>query len=318
VSNKVLVVYNTCGIKRDNTDWYIECIESILNQNMANEDYRVVWSACLNSRACVDKVYSHFRDKISYCFHSEPYTVNITFNKAVKDDVASFGEFDSYLYVDSGCTFGDQDFFLEKMYQTFKSGQYSMVTAQSDTDEALNVLGEQFVYQSPEVQICDNDYIIPIGKAVNVHAHLYSNEIFKKFDEKLCPDIFAAFCTESTFSYVCAATNGQWVIMKDYQLTHKASIDGASSGFSHYSNEHGNTWNNLLFGRDARDFIKDPVAQQSGLGYEECNSVMNHDPAMYESGFCKNPEQLADQVKKHFYSNNTELNYEEIKSLFVK
>ena len=30
---KMLVVYNTCGLRGDNTSWYIECLESIVNQN---------------------------------------------------------------------------------------------------------------------------------------------------------------------------------------------------------------------------------------------------------------------------------------------
>ena len=32
-NRKMLVVYNTCGIKKDNTEWYIKCINSLLNDN---------------------------------------------------------------------------------------------------------------------------------------------------------------------------------------------------------------------------------------------------------------------------------------------
>ena len=35
--NKLLTVFNTCGIKKDNTDWYIKSIESILAQDFTDQ-----------------------------------------------------------------------------------------------------------------------------------------------------------------------------------------------------------------------------------------------------------------------------------------
>ena len=96
---KLLVVYNTCGIKCDNTDWYIKCINSLLEQDF--DDYRVVLSSCMNGPECFKRVYDTFGNKISYCYHAEPHTVNITFNKTVQECVNRFGEFEGYLYVDS-------------------------------------------------------------------------------------------------------------------------------------------------------------------------------------------------------------------------
>ena len=43
-----------------------------------------------------------------------------------------------------------------------------------------------------------------------------------------------------------------------------------------------NTWNNLLYERDALDFINDPEAYYAGLGYEECNDIMNHNSKSYD------------------------------------
>ena len=65
--NKLLTVFNTCGIKKDNTEWYIKSIESILAQDFT--DQRVVLSSCMNSMQSFKDVYSHFRDKISYCYY---------------------------------------------------------------------------------------------------------------------------------------------------------------------------------------------------------------------------------------------------------
>ena len=55
---KILLVYNTCGIKRDNTEWYKECISSFLEQDF--EGIHVVISSCMNSMNCFKELYSHF------------------------------------------------------------------------------------------------------------------------------------------------------------------------------------------------------------------------------------------------------------------
>lgn len=315
MKNKMLVVYNTCGIKKDNTEWYKECIRSILNQKF--DGYRVVLSSCLNSPDCIRELMETFKDSISYCLHSQLNTVNITFNKAVRDCVNKYGEFETYLYVDSGCSFGEQDYFIEKLYDSYKAGSYGMITCQSDTDEALHVLDDRFTYQTSDVQIKNEDYIIPIGKSINIHTHLYSNDIYQKYEGILCPDVFSAFCTESVLGFVCASAGKKWAIMKDYQVHHRPSIDGASAGFSHNSIRHQNTWNNLLFNRDANDFIKDKEAYEVGLGYEECNNIMNHNPEAYESdGTARHPEELMTKIKKYFYLSKEELNYDKLKSVF--
>ena len=316
MKNKMLVVYNTCGLKKDNTEWYIKCIGSILNQKF--DGFHVVLSSCLNSPQCIKQLIEAFGKTISYSLHSQKNTVNITFNKAVKDCVKEFGEFETYLYVDSGCSFEEQDSFLEKLYQTYKSGDYGMVASQSDTDEALQVLDDKFVYQTNEIQIKNEDYTIPIGKAINVHVNLYSNKIYKRYGA-LCPDVFAAFCSESVFNFVCASVEAKWVIMKDRQVHHRPSIDGASAGFSHNSTKFGNHWNNLLFERDATEFINDKDAFEIGLGYEECNNIMNHNPEAYdENGKAKYPKQLSEKVNQYFYLKPEELNYDSLESVFVK
>ena len=81
----MLVVYNTCGIRGDNTDHYIKCLNTILDQDF--KDFKVVLSSCKNSPECIKKIYSVFGDRISYCLTPEHHTVNITFNNAVRKSV---------------------------------------------------------------------------------------------------------------------------------------------------------------------------------------------------------------------------------------
>tara|TARA_Y100001938_G_scaffold149940_1_gene238811 strand:- start:9995 stop:10945 length:951 start_codon:yes stop_codon:yes gene_type:complete len=315
MQNKVLLVYNTCGIRRDNTEHYIKCIRTFLNQNF--DGFRVVLSSCKNSPECIKKILETFGNQISYCLTPELHTVNITFNKACQESVRHLGEFESYMYVDSGCWFEDDDI-LAKSYECLKSGPNGIVALQVDTDEALDILDPKFKHTTDKMQITGDDYIIPIGKSINQHTHLFSKEIFKNCNNKIEPDVFAAHCSESVFNYIAAASSQRWVIMADRQIRHHTSIDGASAGFSHHSHKHSNTWNNLLYGRDALAFINDKEAYECGVGYEECNKIMPHNPDAYdENGFAKNSSRLLEKVNEYFFLNEDELCYDKIKCKFI-
>ena len=315
MNNKVLLVYNTCGLRGDNTEHYIKCIKTFLEQDF--KDFKIILSSCKNSPECIKQLFSTFGNKISYCLTPELHTVNITFNNAVQKAVSEFGEFESYMYVDSGCWFEKKDI-ITKTYKCLKSGPVGIVAVQVDNDEALDVLDPKFKHSTDEIQIKGKDYVIPIGKSINQHVHLFSKEIFRNCNHKIEPDVFAAHCSESVFNYIAAASGQRWVIMADEQVNHHRSIDGASSGFSHHSHEHGNTWNNLLYNRDANDFINDKEAFEVGVGYEECNNIMNHNPDAYdENGFAKHPQRLLEKVNQYFFLNDDELDYEKIKCKFI-
>jgi hypothetical protein len=313
--NKLLLVYNTCGIRRDNTEHYIKCLKTFINQDF--KGFRIVLSSCKNSTECIKEIYSTFGDKISYCLTPELHTVNITFNKSAQECTTEFGYFESYMYVDSGCWFDDGDI-LKKAYECLKSGPVGIVAVQVDSDEALNILDPKLKHTTDKIQITDEDYVIPIGKSINQHVHLFSKEIFKNCNNKIEPDVFAAHCSESVFNYIAAASSQRWVIMADRQIHHHTSIDGASAGYSHHSNKFQNTWNNLLYNRDASDFIKDPEAYKYGVGYEECNNIMPHNPEAYnEDGFVRNPEKLLEKVNQYFFLDDKELNYDTIVCKFI-
>jgi hypothetical protein len=313
-NKKLLVVYNTCGIKRDNTDWYIECINSLLNQDF--DDYRVVLSSCLNSPKCFKKIYDTFGDKISYCYHSEPHTVKTTFKKTVQECVKEFGNFEVYLYVDSG-VIADHPDVIKKAYDLYKSGPYAFVSVQVDTDTGFDQIGLQHEASDP-AQVKNKDMVIPVGSACNLHSQIFSHEAYEAYNQKLMPDVFKAYCTESTFSFLCAALKKKWVILKDVVVSHKKGVDGASASVPHWSPVHKNPWNNLFCNRNALDFINDPEAIEAGLGYEECNKIMLHDPAKYDdNGYSKNPQKLVEMINKYFFLTKQELNYDKIKCKFI-
>lgn len=314
--NKMLLVYNTCGINGDNTSWYIKCIESFLNQNF--EGFRIVLSSCLNSKECIQELANHFKNKISYCYYDERHTVNITFNKTVQESIKKYGNFEYYVYIDSGCTFGNNKDVLREAYDNIKNSDYAMLSLQVTTDEALQAIDPKYLYETNEVQIKDENLVIPLGKACNAHVIFHSSEILKNYNNKLWPDVFAAYCTESTFTFVCAAIKKRWAILKDIKVEHMKALDGPSSSVSHVSKKFKNPWNNLLYERDALEFINDSEAVDCGLGYEECNNIMNHKKEAYdENDFPIKSKELIKKINKYFFLNNNELDYEKISCRFI-
>ena len=339
---KILLVYNTCGIKRDNTEWYKECIQSFLKQDF--EGLHIVVSSCMNSINCFKELYATFKDKISYCLYPERYVVQTTFNKTVIEMVKRHGEFEGYMYIDSGVTFDDQKNVIKEAYDRLKTDKYAIVTVQTDTDAAFNDLsggyvGDEMIEDSPhafsewakkrggfayetkfgDIQIRDNDFIVPPGASANLHANIYSNELWKEYNEKILADIFKAYCLESTFIWMTKGISKNWVIIKDLQVRHVKALDVPCAGFNTHSTQTGNYWDNLFGERSALEWMKDPEAQRAGLGYHNHPNVplearMQYDLDAYdEDNNAKYPHELAKIMKKYFFLTKEELDYDKIK-----
>lgn len=310
---KILSVYNICGIKNEDVSWYTRCIKNIIDQQDSED--KVIISSCINSDRCVNSLKETFGSSIDICRFFDPYTVNITFNKSVQEAVKKYGEFDGYFYIDSGVLINNINYVMSETKNRLKTNKYAMIALQTDTDTGYESIGFKQDCNSP--QIIDADFVIPIGKACNLHAQIFDQSIYKKFDNRIIPDIFRAYCTESTFSFLCSAVQKDWIIVKDILLHHNKGVDGASIGHSHFSKIYHNPWNNLLYNRNALDFINDPIAKNIGLGYEECNHIMNHDPNAYIENYSKFPEKLTEQILKYFYTNTNELDYAKINNQYI-
>lgn len=300
-----LVVFNTCGIRVNNTFQYIKSIQSILNSN-CDHNFKLVISSCLNSEDCRNTLKQHFGDKIEIVCTDLPLTVNITFNKTCIRMIEKYGQFKGYLYIDSGVDFVNSPNALNNAFCSFLKNDYGILSIQTNDDHGIeNSKGASF-------PVRDKDYIIPLGGSVNGHVDLFSNDIFLKYG-KLWPDVFAAYCTESTFTFLASSVNKRWAILKDEIVNHIKSIDGPSLSSPHFSLVNKTPWNNLLFGRNALDFINDSECIESGLGYEECNKVMLHNKDSYDlQGNCKNKDKLIAVIKKYFYLNEKEIDYSKI------
>lgn len=314
---KTLLVYNMCGLGREpRIDTYIRALNSFLQQDF--NDYRVLISACKSNTDLIKSLdLDHFQDKISYIYHHDIYTVNATFNKAVQEYVRARGPAESYVFVDSGCSFYNPKTnvldrsILKNTYETFKKYNNSIISLQCSSDEALQAVDPKYKYEDPDVQIVGADELIPLGASINCHVAMFSHEMYEAYNNKIIPDVFKAHCTESTFGYLAAAVGSKWYVMKDQQAEHIKAMEGPSAGFEHYSTLHGNTWNNLLYGRNALQFIRDPDFINSGIGYEESNNILPHNKAAYdENGMPLDPEGMKKLINKYFFLTKQELDYD--------
>tara|TARA_R110000824_G_scaffold285090_2_gene473252 strand:+ start:57 stop:992 length:936 start_codon:yes stop_codon:yes gene_type:complete len=311
MKNKLLVVYNTCGFSgRENVDWYIDCINNLLSQDF--EDFKLVISSCGNRMPTIKKLVATFKDKVSYNFINDRITVNQSFNHTVKKSVEEFGEFEGYLYVDSGINVRDNKNVLSEAYKLFKSSNYGMVTMQASNDNGF----KQWI--NVDGYVTGKNFEIPIGRACNLHTQIFSNDIFKAFDNKIIPDIFVAYCTESVFSFLAAAAKQKWVIMKDVVLEHLKSLDGATCGFNH-TGPKGDNKNNLFADLDIYEICKDPEAWESGFGYEEMQGVFLHDPKKYnEDGEVQDPERLKEFIRTRMFLTKEQFDYNKVVHKFIK
>jgi len=343
MTNKLLAVYNTCGIFKNpkQSAEYIRSISSILEQDLPG--VQVVMSSCLNEQGTRDTVREFFEEAISYNYIDEVLPVNATFNHSVYQSVKRFGEFDSYLYIDSGIKLPKTNI-LSNMYQTLNSGPYSLVYTLVENDLAPRHLIDKLLANTDNVKAVTkeantslgfqkedvfleslgdsdnpNEIVIPVGEAINGHFELFSNEYYKAYGQRLVPDIFASYCTESVYSFMCAALGKNWVIDPRNMLEHLKSLDVASAGFA----PHGQFPAHI---KPHQHLFRSPKTIESiceegyplGFGYEECNGVLMHDPEQYDdNGFCTNKD-LQQFLKDNMFLKKDQLDYDNIKSEFIE
>lgn len=315
---KLLIVYNTCGISgRENIEYYLESLESILNQDF--DDFEIVVSSCLNSKLTIDILKSTFKNKISINWIKEKVPVNVSFNKTVLDSIKRFGEFEGYLYIDSGCNFNNDRQLFKKMYNLFKSGQYGMVSARTNTDTGYNIwfnIGnhDNDVESHDKFFNENGNFIIPLGKAVNLHVQIFSNSLVKAYG-KPYTDIFAGQCSESVFSFKNAAIKEKWIVLADSKVEHNIGMDVASVGFLPFlwkQKTNRPTWDHPFIIPSIIDRINDGI--KYGLGYEELQSIVLHDKSKFDENGYSISDNLKNYIKENLFLKKEEFDYNDIDS----
>lgn len=314
---KLAVIFNTCGVNAYNekVDLYVKAIENILNQDF--DSFQVFVSSCLNSEGAIKKLKAAFDGRVNFNIIKELHPVNVTFNHTALKAYEWFGDFDGYLYVDSGVDFGSNRNVLKKLYELYKSGPYGMVGARPTTDSGIwhwfGLGNGHFDESGQEILFKEDHLLIPPGKTLNLHCQIFSKEIFHAMNKRIIPDIFASFCTESTFFYVNAAVRQKFIFHKDVVVSHRAGMDGPSSGFS---NKGKTPWKHLYKSpKSIEQILSDPEAFESGFGYEELFGVFPHNKKAYDANNNnKYPERLKSFIKSNLYLPSSVLDYSKINS----
>lgn len=302
---KLAIVYNICGIRREFIDHYEKTIQEILNQDFS--DYELIISGCMNTELCLSRLSKKF-PQLMIINTTEVLPVNVTFNLACLEARKKYGDFEGYLYIDSGIGFPNNDI-ISKMYKSFIKNDAGMLAARVDVDGGYHQwfgVGDSPHNDSDIDSFFDKgDFTIPIGKTVNLHCQIFSSKLLEYYGY-LMPDIYASFCTESVFSFVCAALDVPFILSKDAIVTHIHGMEGGSSGFNPagWISSGKKTWDHPFLVDSVYSIAKD--GHKFGFGYEECQSIVNHNPSKY-SGYKCLDKNLKNFIKDYQFVGNMNL-----------
>jgi hypothetical protein len=302
---KLLAVYNICGINGGaQTDLYISRLRSMLDQDL--DGVQVALSSCMSSPEQIQDIRKEFGDRLVYNSIHEVLPISVTFNHTVQQCIKKFGDFEGYLYVDSGIDFLDSATHFKSLYDLFKSGPYSMVAARTSDDTgwddwyvhpAMKQLGLHPNDMRGKSLFKNGHVILPVGTATNLHVQIFSHKLLEAYNNIL-PDIFASYCIESTFTFMCAAINTKWIVHKDVILNHWIGMEGRCQGFR--NNPKFGGWDHLFCTSES---ISEILSRglHLGMGYEEMRNVAIHDPNKFdEEGYAKD-ERLSSYIRDNMF-----------------
>lgn len=310
--NKLLIIYNIAEViqKRDNSTNYLQILSSLFTQNII-KDCRIIISGCKVTDRTKKILRDYFDNKVSYNWIEDAIPINITYNLSVLEGIKTFGEFDGYLYMDSG-TIIETSNGLELIHNKLQN-RAGIVSVLSDADSGLawwfniadnDIEGRNNLFKN-------GDLIMPIGSAVNGICYAFSKE-FQQFYEKLIPDIFAGYCVESVYTFLCAAINTHWLVTNQVKIRHWHAMEGGSqcSNPIKWKEDGNKPYDHPFIINSIIERINNGVIY--GIGYEEHLPVIKHDPSKFDkNGFAIYPE-LKEYIKNNLYLKESEFNYKNI------
>jgi hypothetical protein len=321
---RLLAVFNVCGISgKENLPHYRDAILSLINQNIEprySKNYKIAISACCASEWVKMHLAAYFTDYVTFNWIDDVLPLSVTFNDTVDKCVSHFGEFEDYLYIDSGISFWDPEpqrpnawGAMKTLVEAHKTGDFAITAAFPSNDDGGEWWGIKY---QPGV-----DYVFKHGQTTNMHCQLFSNE-WRKAYGRILPDIFASNCMESMWTHMCGAINKKMQITQKVILQHQHSMDGASIGFRDQkpnvypmSTVHESAGLFFMRNRTMDDIYAE--GEEFGFGFEEYKTHWQSNPALWdENGFAKDPR-LQPFLKKVLYLTKEEFDYQNIVSMFI-
>ena len=217
---------------------------------------------------------------------------------------------------------------FDSLVKKLKTEKYGIIQLQVDDDHGYHFLGYGPNNWASEIDF-QHDYAIPMGNHGNFHIAAIHKSL-KNYYGKPISDIHGFCGMEATLSYCCAALKKQYILMADSMVIHCRKFDNDYAAPGRMLNTDnvkvvgckGDPGKQLLWGRTKEDISNDQEAKNHGLGYypgpASCNEVdwngvrLVHKADKYDNNYLTLEPKLKEVVKKLFYTNETELNYEHI------
>lgn len=304
---KILVVYNCCGIARDNIDMWLNHIQRIITQDYNNFDLCI--SGCKisdRSKEVFRKLQKNSNINIYLSFIEDVLPVNITFNKTCMA-MSELNDYDAFLYIASDVDMNGDNSVISKLSDLHFSKNSAITSAVVNFDSGIEVWLGSHIFNE---YLNTSHYQVPVGKTLNLHCMMFDKRIYDEYNERIIPDIFRTYCTESVFFYLTASLNMKYMIHdKSLFIIHLAGRDGSSIGF-----QGGRDWRDMFnTSKSVHERIMTAEAKSVGFGYEEYIGIFPHDPSYYNSDYThKNPKILLDFTKENLYLKDYEFSYKNI------
>lgn len=322
----IAAIYNICELKNKNTEMYCSHINSILQQDYPESNYKVVVSGCGVTNHTKNILKETFKNNVYFIFYDDPYKCVTTFNKTVDVLNKKSQSFDEYMYIASDVNMTDKNCF--KKVNEHSSDECGIIQFQVDKDCGLRSVNEELFnnpyvgqrYYKLESPYFKSDTQIKVGHSANLHCLSFTSNIHNFF-EKILPDVFY-WCPEPVLAYMASSLKYKHILAGNILLNHMHEQDGTlANGDPH----------KLIDPKFTDLTINDMLnenAKSFGFGFKEfqhkenCRNnivddkYMMHDESQYdENGFCKN-EQLKFFIKDNLFSKKYKFDYETIKYEF--
>lgn len=322
MTKDLLIVYNTFG-GTDDSSQYVEGIESILwhiEENRLWDSVRVVVSSVLNQNNCIKSLKNKFGNKINIIRYDFRHPVQVSFNKTVLACIDEFQEnYEGYFYISAGIILPKINDLLPRIIKRNNSGEYGIIQLQVDQDSGFGMLRDRYREWEPNQHLNrDNDFLITVGDYCNFHLGVF-NRRMKEFYGVPMLDVYGICGMESGITYTSYALRLKNIILNDSLCKHTPLSDrNLPLGFFD-ENKIKPIPCGLNWGRTNDVFLNDKEGIEAGLGnypgpyWGLPKIVLPHKKEKYDENFLSLDGRLKFAVKRCYYTNQNEINYNSIK-----
>lgn len=329
----LLIVYNCFGGDQNEYEIYKEELDNIfwnIETNNLSDKIRVVVSSVLNHSNTDTKLKEIYGDKISIItYKTIRPSVQVSFNKTVLASIENFQEeYKAYFYISSGVELPRQQELFPRILRKLENNDYGIIQLQVDgIDGGFGSLRQRYKdWLEIEKDDIENDFIIAIGDYCNFHIAIINKEL-KDFYGVPLLDVYGTGGMEGGVGYTSVALRKKHLILNSSMCSHRQPKSNSATKNDEID------WGDfpaikdwLLWGRTNDVFLNDVEGIDAGLGnYPEWFAVndypfvvLPHKKDKYDENYLATDERLRHSVKRCYFTNKDELDYNNINYVLYK